>query len=170
MNIFGTPKAKIAGFGRDRSIRIGQAEKSKFTDAYQVTPTKAVILSDGSYCELWTFPLRGFGKYFRMKAVSREPLLARVLGDAVTLSPASGADSNYRGETTIDADRLEGFANAADYHATQQTQIGPRKRKGETFLNLLGFALLAEIAVFAIIMIPTALPKIIDAIKNGGTS
>lgn len=168
MNLFGKPKAKIVGFGRDRSIRIGRAEKSKFTDAYQVAPTKAVILSDDSYCELWSFPLRGFGKYFRMKAINREPLIARVLGDAVTLSPAAGAQKNYRGSTTIDSARLENYANAADYHATQQTQLGPAKRKGETFLNLLGFALLGEIVIFGIIMIPTVLPKIITAVSGVG--
>ena len=168
MNIFGKNRAVIVGFGRDRSIRLGKAEKSKFTDAYQVAPTKAVILSEDSYCELWTFPFRGFGRFFRMKEVSRQPLIARVLGDAVTLSPSQGYETNYRGLATIDSARLEDYANAADYHATQQTQIGPSKRKGELFLNLLGFVLLAEVLLFAAVVLPFVLPKILESASKGG--
>jgi hypothetical protein len=151
MSLFGPKGSKIVKFGRDRSIRIGKATKSPFTAAYHVGPTKAIILSDKHYCEFWSFPLWGFGKYFRMKTIKREPLIATVSGDAVTLSPGQGKSNNYRDER---------FSDAADYHATQLTQLGSVKNRGETFLTLLGIALLVELVLFAIVISPLVMSNL----------
>ncbi len=168
MSIFSGNKPKMVRFGRDRSIRITKVARNPFTDAYQVTPTKAVIVSESHQCEFWTFPLWGFGKYFKMPAVKREPLMAGVMGDAVTLSPVKGHENNYRETSTIASDQLKEFADAADYHASQITQIKGAKGNSDPFMVMLAVILLVEVMVFAAVILPIAIPKIMEVSANSG--
>lgn len=143
-----------------------KAERTFIEGVYQIVPTKAVKLSDQFRCELWTYPLWGFGKYFKRPPVKREPLIASVIGDPLTLSPVTGAENRYRSGDAANSDLLMRIDEDADGHAKQLTQLGQIKEAGEKFLSILGIALILELIVFAAVVLPVAWPKIQEAMAR----